>query len=280
MKKLHKETFFEDLGIKLVALFLSLLVWFHATTEKKYTDIIELPVRYRYSLPDTLVLISIPPKKVRLRVNAKGKTILKLKYTKPFYEVNIGPLNRGKSTVDMSQGEISQEEGVKIVEVMPKKVNFIVDGYINRKIYSIIPRLKYDSLKMKVKIKRISPRVVLVRGPRTVLISLNHILTDTISLDTFKSGRYIIKTRPKINLKYVSILKPDTLSVEVIVTKFVFDTIEVSAQDGRKFTLYVLHPDTIKLTQDSVSCFTDSISGRPECRTSPYVVIQRIVEDK
>ncbi len=273
---MKKNDFFEDLGIKVVALFLSLIIWFHATTEKNYTQIIELPVHYSYSVSDSLVLISTPPRKVRLRINAKGKTILKLKYTKSFYEVDVGRLDMGKNIIDMSQGAVPQVEDLEIMEVIPRKVLFLVDRYSTKVLYSIKPVFVYDSLKTKVSVDRIRPRTVRVRGPRTILRTMRFVTTDTVSLDTFKTGRYRIDVKLRTNLKYVSILKPQSVEIYFTVTRFVYDTVEVKTSGGT-LQVFLVYPDTVGFQSDSLECTVDSVSRRPVCRTPSMVQIQKIM---
>ncbi|GEM_PF-3890777 len=272
---MKKNDFFEDLGIKVVALFLSLIIWFHATTEKNYTQIIELPVHYSYSVSDSLVLISTPPRKVRLRINAKGKTILKLKYTKSFYEVDVGRLDMGKNIIDMSQGAVPQVEDLEIMEVIPRKVLFLVDRYSTKVLYSIKPVFVYDSLKTKVNVDRIRPRTVRVRGPRTILRTMRFVTTDTVSLDTFKTGRYKVNVGLRTNLKYVTILNPKRAEIYFTVTRFVYDTLKVKT-DNKTLLVFVVYPDTVSFQSDSITCSIDSVSKIPSCKAPSQVLIQKV----
>ena len=275
-----KKIFLENLGIKLVSLFLALLIWFHATTEKNYTQTIRLPVKYSYTLPDSFILLSYPPKEVRLRITAKGKTLLKLKYSKAFYKVDIGPLDLGKDVIDMTQGAIPGIEGLEITEVSPKKVLFLVDRYTSKVIYSIRPTIVYDTLTMRVHVNRIKPHIVRLKGPRTVLRSISFISTDTILLDTFKTGKYTIFSRPRTPSQHVTIIKPDSLSIGLSITKFVFDTVNVLSKEGNPFILYITYPDTVKFSKDSLVCFTDTLSGKPYCEAQSQVKILKILPNK
>lgn len=273
---LKKNDFLEDIGIKITAIFLSLIIWFHATTEKYYTYTVELPVSYSYNLPDSLVLISTPPKNVRLRINAKGKTILKLKYTKSLYMVYLGSLDLGKNIVDMTQGAVPQVEDLEIIEVIPKKVLFLVDKYSSKVLYSIKPVFLFDSSKIKVRVRKIQPRSIRVKGPRTMLRTIRFATTDTIKLDTLSSGRYQRKVKLMSPNKYISIIKPKIVELDFTVTRFKYDTMEVLSDDSSRVLVYLFYPDTINLESNSVICERDTITNTPICKAPSYVKILKI----
>ncbi len=276
---MKKKDFFEDLGIKIVALILSLIIWFHATTEKNYTQTLELPVKYSYVLPDSFVLISKPPERVRLRISAKGKTILKLKYTKSYYLVDVGRLDMGKNIVDMTQGVVPRTENLDIIEVIPRKVLFLVDRYSTKVLYSIKPVFSRDSSLVRVSVRRVRPRTVRVRGPRTILRTMREVETDTIYVDTLKTGIYEVEVSPRTNLKYVKIIKPAKLKVKFSVKRYVYDTVEIKL-DNRKFNVSLYYTDTINFVKDSLVCALDTVKNIPLCNPPEGVFIQNIIERK
>ncbi len=271
---MKKGDFFNDLGIKVAALILALIIWFHATTEKNYTQVIEMPVTYSYQLPDSLILLSMPPRSVRLRVSAKGKSLLKLKYTKNFYRVEVGKLEIGKNIFDMSQGDIPGVEDVDILEVLPHRVLFLVDKYSTKVLYSIRPLFVYDSVKTRVKLRRLSARTVRVRGPRTIIRTLRYAVTDSIFADTLNSGDYTLQVAIKSPVRLVHVLKPRTTKVSFSVLHFNYDTLNVQV-NNEKYDLFLKYPDTLTFFKDSINCTVDSME-KPSCTFQQGVTLLNI----
>ena len=275
---MKKDDFFNDLGIKVVALILSLLIWFHATTEKNYTEIIELPVSYTYNIPDSLVLLTTPPERVRLRVTARGKSLLKLKYTKNFYHVDAGKLDVGKNILDMTQGNIPGVEDIEVLEVSPQKVLFLVDRYSTKVIYSIKPVFVYDTARTHVYPRRIYPSTVRVRGPRTILRTLRYVLTDSIYLDTLKTGTYTRRVYLRSPVRLVHILKPNMVKVNFYLVHFLFDTVKTISSDSMSYVVFLKYPDTLRFIPDSVTCVADSVEKTVNCSVPDGVVLLKAIK--
>ena len=64
-----------NLWLKLLALLVGLLVWFHVVTEKTYTYEVTLPVT-DVDLRDDLTLATLPPDSIEIIVSAKGKQLV------------------------------------------------------------------------------------------------------------------------------------------------------------------------------------------------------------
>lgn len=275
---MKKDDFFNDLGIKIVALILSLLIWFHATTEKTYIQTVELPVIYSFKVPDSLILVTTPPKKVRVRVSGKGKSLLKLKYTKTYYFVDAGELSVGKNILDMTQGNIPGMEDIKVLEVIPQKVLFLVDRYSTKIIYSIRPIYLYDTTNTHVYTKKITPHTARVRGPRTTLRMLRYLTTDTIYLDSLRTGNYTKNVSLHSPFKLVQILKPRNVKVSFSLIRFLFDTISVES-DSIRYKLILKYPDTLRINPDSISCKPDTFDNSLNCLFPEGVVLLNFLRE-
>ena len=66
-----------NFGFKIVAVVMALLLWFHVATEKVYEYTKSFPVEMS-NVPEGLVLAREVPKEIQVKIQGKGKELLKL----------------------------------------------------------------------------------------------------------------------------------------------------------------------------------------------------------
>ena len=118
---------FENLWLKIIALFFGLLLWFHVATEKNYTYQLYLPVS-KIILKDGLTLNSKPPDSLMVTVSATGKQLMRKKwrsrglkiiasqFTSGQYDLNLNTSNVliTSTTTDVTLSEILSPSNIKI----------------------------------------------------------------------------------------------------------------------------------------------------------------------
>ncbi|HDL01936.1 MAG TPA: YbbR-like domain-containing protein [candidate division Zixibacteria bacterium] len=173
---------FENLWLKIIALFFGLLLWFHVATEKNYTYQLYLPVS-KIILKDGLTLNSKPPDSLMVTVSATGKQLMRKKwrsrglkiiasqFTSGQYDLNLNTSNVliTSTTTDVTLSEILSPSNIKIsvdkiAEVLVKvKLDLLAEadeGYAVSSVSSIVP----DEIKLK--------------GPQTLVSKIPIIFTE------------------------------------------------------------------------------------------------------
>ena len=179
----------------------------------------------------------------------------------------------------MTQGDIPGVEDVDVLEVNPQRVLFLVDRYSTKVIYSIRPVFVYDSTKTQVDIQRISPRTVRVKGPRSILRTLRYVVTDSIYIDTLKTGTHSINVYLESPRKSVQILKPRMVKVTFSLVHFLIDTIPLPG-DGTKFIAVLRYPDTLSFSPDSLICREDTVKKIPHCSVPEGVILLDLIKNR
>lgn len=108
---------------------ISVLIWFSFTMQERYQNELEIPTTVA-NLPPDQALRSLPPERVRMRVEAEGFQLLELRYNPPILQL------------DASQGEIDLAEqarpqlpnNVRLETVNPQSVTLVTEPRLQRKI--------------------------------------------------------------------------------------------------------------------------------------------------
>lgn len=105
---LLRSILFENLGLKLIALLLSLLVYFNAFTDRPATEVVTFPVEIE-GLPDSLALMGPHPEPVEAELRGTGKQIIRLRLTEPRIRISVagaavGRFERAIAEADLPLG--------------------------------------------------------------------------------------------------------------------------------------------------------------------------------
>ena len=128
---------FESFGFKIVAVVMALLLWFHVATEKVYEYTKSFPVKIS-NIPKGLILSEEVPEQVKVKIQGKGKELLKLLLTdKKNVQIDIGNFKVGESDYAFKPEEIPITEGLdlKVKEILsPKSIKIDLDRLIEKKV--------------------------------------------------------------------------------------------------------------------------------------------------
>jgi hypothetical protein len=174
-----------------VCLFIASVLWFLNALSKNYTTYIDYPVRYS-ELPKNKFIINEPPKKLQIRVNAHGFTLLRYKLRLAFTPAVLslsdiitenrlpggGTVNiPASSVIEKMTGQVSSD--MQILDVRPSTLQLILDSLESRQI-PVASRIiiHYSGRFAQSGSTEIIPATVEVSGSRAVIGDTDTIFTD------------------------------------------------------------------------------------------------------
>lgn len=106
--------FRENLGIKLAAIALSFLVYFHVRTEREEERTFRVPVELK-GLPDSLTWTGEMPEDVSVTLSGKLKNILRLRLTPLSIDVDVSRAGPGRFQRVLSSGDVPVPAGSNLL---------------------------------------------------------------------------------------------------------------------------------------------------------------------
>ncbi len=251
---------YRDFGIKLFALFLAVIFWFHVRTEHVYD--VTRGISIKYSMPsDKYVVVNQLPENVKVRLRAKGKALIVLSMSNAYYPVDLTQLKPGKRVIKLEEDKL----------VFPSYLDFEVLSLSPKEIQVVIDKKSTRTIPVKLDIKNappdgyvlfsqsIKPDTVKITGPSRFITRFKHILTEPIDIsgskgrvhkkvklvapsrsfeispdrvevlldiEPLKTARIEnIPIRVHVNKRYTGVVKPGSLQVEIKGPKPVVDTL-------------------------------------------------------
>jgi len=167
-----------NLWIKLLAVLMAFLLWFHVVTEREY----EVDVRYNLvyeGLADDLILASPPPRDVTVRCRASGKNLLPLLFKERVWHIDLSSYEEGLTEIhprpqDAPRYDVEEVEFSAIVRQSQIKL------YLDRKEEKTVPIIssffyQTDDGYVRVGPEVLSPDSVFLSGPASVLKNINQV---------------------------------------------------------------------------------------------------------
>lgn len=200
---------FENIGIKLVALILGLLLWFHVATEKDYHNEVTLPVS-EVLLAEDLTLSREPPDSLTVSVSASGKQLLRQGWRRRGIRINANKFSPGRHRLGLSTTNVSLVDpgGEVVLEkvVSPTSVELNVDRIAVDTVPVTLDLTPLTDEGYAVKsISEPEPSEVAITGPRSIIGSFQAVFTES---------RTLSKLRNSVELK-LRLVAPEGHGIEV-----------------------------------------------------------------
>lgn len=172
----------DNLALKIVALILGLLLWFHVATEKTYVYQVKLPIAV-INLDDDLSLVKFPSDSLSVIVSASGKQLLRSKWREDGVRINAVALAPGRHQLALSPTNTSLVTGGNLISLDEVVSPSVLELYIDRTSEVTLP-VKADLKAVPdegfavASISEPEPAEVKVVGPRSLLGGFSTVFTE------------------------------------------------------------------------------------------------------
>jgi YbbR domain-containing protein len=243
----------EHLWLKIIAILLGLLLWFHVATEKIYNYQLNLPIT-EVVLDANLTLANNPPDEVMVTVSATGKQLMRKKWRDRGLKIIANHLKVGSHQffLNTSNTVISSPLTDLTIEEInsPSSIVLEVDKIAERevKVSADIISEADDGFAVS-SLKNIIPPKVTITGPRSVINNIDEILTEHKELSGLRNSLNITLSLVKPDV-YGIIVSPDTVSfaLEIVPVKTrQFENVPIAVTNVPPASNIELEPDYVNV---------------------------------
>jgi YbbR domain-containing protein len=256
--------FSKNLGIKLLALLLALVVYVHVYTEQEREWDLRVPLKV-VGLSHDLVLETDLPSSAEIAVRGKGKQLLMLRYREPqalvdLSEVHPGTIQRMLSPTDVALPVGSQVNVTGILS--PRMLSLTVDTLVTREAevrVTVLGDLP-EGLALTGPIRPVPARVQ-VTGPSRVVRDVETVSTEALRLDDVH-GSSGFELAVRTELPHVTV-EPPTVRVDLSLMETVrrtFEAVPVLLSGLGRGLLAHLEPDSAAITVSGPPGAVDSLA--------------------
>lgn len=208
-------------GLRLMSIAIALLLWIFVTTEKRggvpSEKVVDAPITYN---PPPEMIILNPRDRIRVRVRGDATAIRQVNPYNVDVQVDLPRDASGRQEVRIDGDNILTPEGVEVVSVEPAYLELQLDREV-RRLLPVRVRLTGEPAGGAVLARppEVQPDQVLAVGPSTLVSSLDHLDTSSISLDgralDFEESALVVSPDPLVKVQSqivnvrVHMLQPD-----------------------------------------------------------------------
>jgi YbbR domain-containing protein len=299
-----KEQLFDNFWLKLGAILLACLLWLHASTDKMY----EYTFNYNLKLVDLspeLILAEPVPASAEVKINGKGKELLKLLFSKErTLKINAQKFSSGEIELPLRKEMISIPEGLNlsIVDIdSPKTLKVNLQKVEGKKV-PVISQLRFlpqEGYFQKGKVK-FTPGEIKITGPSENVEKISYILSREEEFQDLKkslSGTIDLIPPPFFNVRFIPKMVDfsaeiekgekrtlENLPVKLInpprVKKVLLDPKTASLEVlGEKETLDELTPEKIKINIDCSGLKSGKVRLSPQIQLPEDIILIKAEPD-
>lgn len=182
--------FVEDVGLKLLALGISLALWYGVTGQRQPTNVRMQGVRLNFRLPPEMEISNDPRSEVEVTLTGNKRELERINARDLIAYVDITDYKPGERSVQLTPERVTMglPDGVRITDIEPNTVPLRLEPRVERE---LDVEVRYsDQLPEGYELRGISavPAKVRVRGPASHVNALQKAATETIALDGRKES--------------------------------------------------------------------------------------------
>ncbi|MGH7900207.1 MAG: CdaR family protein [Thermodesulfobacteriota bacterium] len=226
MRNTFKNTFFKNLGKKILAIVIAIAIWFLVSIESNVEKEITMIVNY-VNLPKGLVITNNPPEDLNLVVRGPRSRLSTLSPQNFEFSLDLSNVTQGVSKFDIRTDQIKPPRGLQVTGISPAEIELEVDELVQKtvdvKVIFSSPETGYDLVDMP----EVTPKDAIISGPKILLSKINEITTDTVSTKGVKSN-FTIEVPLRTTNPLIKVVGDKTVRVTVNIRE---STIEKEFKD-------------------------------------------------
>ncbi len=170
-----------DIGLKLTAFFLAVVLWLFVTFRGRSEIGMDIPVELK-NIPLSLELVDETPKKIDIRVRGQDRILRSLRPGDINAYIDLSKANRGESYFKLQPKNINLPSSVVITKITPNTVKVRLEEVIKKTVVVMPIVIGRPETGYEVKAIEISPRKVDIEGPRSVVMGIYSIKTEPVDI--------------------------------------------------------------------------------------------------
>jgi YbbR domain-containing protein len=186
-----RSVFRENLGIKIAAIVLSLLVYFHVRTEREDEVTFRVPVLLK-GLPDSLTWTGEAPRDVTVAMSGKLKNLIRLRLAAPHIDVDVSQVGPGRFQRTLSSGDIQVPAGSNLLVTHfagPDQLDIMIEKKMSKQV-RLVPLVSGKPPQGYVVEGNATavPESTTVTGPASIVSLMDSLYTEPVDVSARRSS--------------------------------------------------------------------------------------------
>jgi YbbR domain-containing protein len=189
-KRWLREIFLEDLGLKILALIVSVVLWYGVTGQRTPTTIRVPRVPLNFRLPNDTEISNEPRADVEILVTGNKRALDTINVRDLSVNVDVSDLKSGEHNVQLTTDRVTMglPDGVRFSDLQPSSVQLTLEPRVEREVEVEVRLTGGVADGYELRGVTAVPDKVKVRGPASHVNALVKVPTEMVSLDGHKEN--------------------------------------------------------------------------------------------
>ena len=173
---------FRDLGLKVFALALAVLLWLTVAGDPIAERGLHVPLEFE-NLPNSVEILGGPPDTVEVRLRGSSAVLRRLEAGDVAVIIDLGSERLGPRLFDMTAGRVHAPLGVDVTQVFPSTVSLTLEAAGSPRLVPVVPVVEGEPAPGFIVGSVVAdPAMVAVVGPRSRLRQVTEAMTEPLDV--------------------------------------------------------------------------------------------------
>jgi YbbR domain-containing protein len=176
-----KKTFFENLGLKIASVLLSIVLWIFVTSRGQSEMSIDVPLEFT-NIPVGLEMVNHNVKMVTLTIKGHEGLIKNLRPSDVRVSVDLSKAKKGEGIYYIQRDEIRMPHGLTVTSIEPSVLKVFTAETVT-KIVRVVPVVAGEPEKgYHIRAIEVSPQTVIIEGVISEISRISNLKTEPVDV--------------------------------------------------------------------------------------------------
>lgn len=209
-----RKLFFENLGLKIAAVLLSIILWMFATSRGQSEISIDVPIQFK-NIPSGFELTNHDIKTISMNIRGQERLIKNVRPADISVYVDLSNAKNGESIYYIDRDDIKLPPAVTITNISPPSIKVSIEETITKTVK--VKPVIFGTPETGYYVKSIAtrPQTLVIEGIRSEIGRVNKIKTESLDITGINET---LTQNLKLDLKGMSIrTKTNDVEVKVVI---------------------------------------------------------------
>jgi|HubBroStandDraft_4_1064222.scaffolds.fasta_scaffold00615_5 YbbR domain-containing protein len=217
MLELFRRYVLHNLGLKVLALAISVGLWWVVSRDPMVESVVTAPIEFLHA-PDNLLMTADSPFEVKVAVSGPERIIRKMDQSEINATIDLSGVKPGERTFDLGPKQIHAPRGVKVERVLPAQIHIDFNPSATRTV-EVRPRVIGTFVSgYGIADVAAEPAIIVIEGPANHVNAIDMAITDPVDA-TGVIGRATFTTHAYVPDPLVRVQHPAPIHVTVTTGK-------------------------------------------------------------
>ena len=182
-----KKFFIENLGLKIAAILLSIVLWFFVTSRGQSEISIDVPLELK-NMPQGLELVNHGTKTVNLNIKGQERFIKNVSASNVRVSLDLSKAKKGEGTYYINREDIKLPRSITVTNISPPSVRVTTEETASKTV-KVVPVIVGEPQKGSyLKSAEVLPETIVIEGVRSEIAKVSALKTEPIDITGFNES--------------------------------------------------------------------------------------------